>query len=55
MNILQNRRNLNNINPKLLKQFIRVSERAAFGASKYRGKNVIYWQVDPLTPQIEKK
>ena len=30
---------MNNINPKLLKQFIRVSERAAFGASKYRGKN----------------
>ena len=30
---------MNNINPKLLEKFIRVSERAAFGASKYRGKN----------------
>ena len=27
------------INPKLLDQFLRVSERAAFGASKFRGKN----------------
>ncbi len=27
------------INPKLLDKFIRVSERAAFGASKFRGKN----------------
>ncbi len=27
------------INPKLLNKFIRVSERAAFGASKFRGKN----------------
>ncbi len=27
------------INPKLLDKFIRVSERAAFGASRYRGKN----------------
>tara|TARA_Y100001970_G_scaffold293848_1_gene443809 strand:- start:4202 stop:5149 length:948 start_codon:yes stop_codon:yes gene_type:complete len=30
---------LNNINSKLLDQFIRVSERAAFGASSFRGKN----------------
>ena len=30
---------MNTINPKLLDKFIRVSERAAFGASKYRGKN----------------
>ena len=30
---------MNNINPKLLEKFIRVSERAAFGASKFRGKN----------------
>ena len=30
---------MNNINPKLLDKFLRVSERAAFGASKYRGKN----------------
>ena len=27
------------INPKLLDKFIRVSERAAYGASKFRGKN----------------
>ena len=27
------------IDPKLLEKFIRVSERAAFGASKFRGKN----------------
>ncbi len=30
---------MKNINPKLLEQFIRVSERAAFGASKFRGMN----------------
>jgi fructose-1,6-bisphosphatase II / sedoheptulose-1,7-bisphosphatase len=30
---------LNPINPKLLDKFIRVCERAAFGASKFRGKN----------------
>ena len=30
---------MNNINSKLLDQFIRVSERAAFGASSFRGKN----------------
>jgi len=30
---------LNPINPKLLNKFIRVCERAAFGASKFRGKN----------------
>jgi len=30
---------LNLINPKLLDKFIRVCERAAFGASKFRGKN----------------
>ena len=30
---------MNNINSKLLDKFVRVSERAAFGASKYRGKN----------------
>ncbi len=30
---------MNNINPKLLNSFIRVSERAAYGASKFRGKN----------------
>ena len=30
---------MNIINPKLLDKFVRVSERAAFGASKYRGKN----------------
>ncbi len=30
---------MNKIDPKLLSKFIRVSERAAFGASKYRGKN----------------
>ena len=30
---------MNIINPKLLDKFIRVSERAAFGASKFRGKN----------------
>jgi len=30
---------LNIINPKLLDSFIKVSERAAFGASKHRGKN----------------
>jgi fructose-1,6-bisphosphatase II / sedoheptulose-1,7-bisphosphatase len=30
---------LNSINPKLLDKFIRVCERAAFGASKFRGKN----------------
>jgi len=30
---------LNLINPKLLNKFIRVCERAAFGASKFRGKN----------------
>ena len=30
---------MNTIDPKLLDKFIRVSERAAFGASKYRGKN----------------
>ena len=27
------------IDPKLLNKFIRVTERAAFGASKFRGKN----------------
>ena len=27
------------IEPKLLNKFIRVCERAAFGASKFRGKN----------------
>ena len=30
---------MNPINPKLLNKFIRVCERAAFGASKFRGKN----------------
>ena len=30
---------MNPINPKLLDKFIRVCERAAFGASKFRGKN----------------
>ena len=30
---------MNLINPKLLDKFIRVCERAAFGASKFRGKN----------------
>jgi len=30
---------LNPINPKLLNKFTRVCERAAFGASKFRGKN----------------
>ncbi len=30
---------MNRINSKLLDQFIKVSERAAFGASKFRGKN----------------
>jgi len=30
---------LNPINPKLLDKFIRVCERAAFGASKFKGKN----------------
>jgi len=30
---------LNSIDPKLLDRFIRVCERAAFGASKFRGKN----------------
>jgi len=30
---------LTSINPKLLDKFIRVCERAAFGASKFRGKN----------------
>ena len=30
---------MNSINPKLLDRFIRVCERAAFGASKFRGKN----------------
>ena len=30
---------MNPINPKLLDRFIRVCERAAFGASKFRGKN----------------
>ena len=30
---------MNPINPKLLDEFIRVCERAAFGASKFRGKN----------------
>jgi len=30
---------LNSINQKLLNKFIRVCERAAFGASKFRGKN----------------
>ena len=30
---------MNTIDPKLLDKFIRVSERAAFGASKFRGKN----------------
>jgi len=30
---------LNPINPKLLDKFIKVCERAAFGASKFRGKN----------------
>jgi len=30
---------LNPINPKLLNKFIRVCERAAFGASKFKGKN----------------
>ena len=30
---------MNSINPKLLDKFIRVCERAAFGASKFRGKN----------------
>ena len=30
---------MNNINSKLLDKFVRVSERAAFGASKYRGEN----------------
>ena len=30
---------MNLINPKLLDKFIKVSERAAFGASKFRGKN----------------
>jgi fructose-1,6-bisphosphatase II / sedoheptulose-1,7-bisphosphatase len=30
---------LNPINPKLLNKFIKVCERAAFGASKFRGKN----------------
>ncbi len=30
---------MSTINPKLLDKFIRVSERAAYGASKFRGKN----------------
>ncbi len=30
---------LNNINPNLLNKFLRVTERAAYGASHYRGKN----------------
>tara|TARA_A100001015_G_C15013194_1_gene724201 strand:- start:17 stop:310 length:294 start_codon:yes stop_codon:yes gene_type:complete len=30
---------LKNINSKLLNSFIKVSERAAYGASKFRGKN----------------
>ena len=30
---------MNIIDPKLLNSFIKVSERAAFGASKFRGKN----------------
>ena len=30
---------MNPINPKLLDKFTRVCERAAFGASKFRGKN----------------
>ena len=30
---------MNTIDPKLLDKFIKVSERAAYGASKYRGKN----------------
>ncbi len=30
---------MNHINPKLLDKFIRACERAAFGASKFRGKN----------------
>ena len=30
---------MNNINPNLLNKFLRVTERAAYGASHYRGKN----------------
>ena len=30
---------MKNINSKLLNSFIKVSERAAYGASKFRGKN----------------
>ena len=30
---------MKSINPKLLNQFVRVCERAAYGASKFRGKN----------------
>jgi len=28
-----------NIDPKFLEKFLKVCERAAFGASKFRGKN----------------
>ena len=30
---------MNSIDTKLLSQFLKVSERAAFGASKFKGKN----------------